>query len=331
MSRFLVEYELKSIGTFDGAEKLEFSHPEKAATITLREKRVDLNDEYAVLSAYVVLDASSLEGAADESEGLLSEFVHAMKLATSLDLRIDKKLKVIEWEHGLAERKFLFLEKFVGDNRPYRLLSQNLVETAEVLTSDQIPPALRRAIRWFSLAISANYMDEQFQCFWFVLEILAQHVKTADKVPDACAKCRHPLYCEKCKEHTTHRPYPKQAIQFVFSKVISDKPNEAFDLCNDVRNRLMHGDSLEEIEGTKGIEFQKIVDNLGHAAWRALRTVLSVEIAKAGNTARLELLQTNTFCPMVGIAHVKGVYTSPDPANPRFGEWPEPIIEIQRS
>lgn len=140
MSRFLVEYELKSIGTFDGAEKLEFSHPEKAATITLREKRVDLNDEYAVLSAYVVLDASSLEGAADESEGLLSEFVHAMKLATSLDLRIDKKLKVIEWEHGLAERKFLFLEKFVGDNRPYRLLSQNLVETAEVLTSDQIPP-----------------------------------------------------------------------------------------------------------------------------------------------------------------------------------------------
>ncbi len=57
MPRFLVEYELKSLGTFNGIDELGFLHPRLPANITLREKRVDLNDEYAILSAYVVLEA----------------------------------------------------------------------------------------------------------------------------------------------------------------------------------------------------------------------------------------------------------------------------------
>ena len=331
MPRFLVEYELKSLGTFNGIDELGFLHPRLPANITLREKRVDLNDEYAILSAYVVLEAGSLKESSEQSESILSEFVHALKLATSLDLQIDRKLKVIEWAEGLAERNCWFIEKFVGDDRPYKVLSPELMKTVELLTSDDVPPALRRAIRWFSLAVSAKYMDEQFQCFWFAIEILAQFVKPSDKVPDPCAKCHQPLYCKHCDEHPTHRPYPKQAIQFVFSKVVSDKPKESFDMCNEVRNRLMHGDSLEEIEASTGIEFPKIVDNIGQVAWRALRSIIRIKLASVGKDTRVEFMQTNTFCQIIGVVHAHAVYTPPDPANPRIGEWPEPTIEIQRN
>jgi hypothetical protein len=322
MPRFLVEYELRSLGVFDKTNELEFAHPRLPAKITLREKRIDLNEEYAILGAYVVLDAQSLEEISEVSEGILSEFVHALKLATSLDLQVYRKLKVIEWSEGLAERNCWFIEKFVGDDRPYKVLSQELMKTVELLTSEDIPPAVRRAIRWFSLAVSAKYMDEQFQCFWFSIEILAQFVKPSDKVPDICAKCRQPLYCEHCDEHPTHRPYPKQAIQFVFSKVVADRPDEAFNLCNEVRNRLMHGDSLEEIVGSTGVEFPRIVDNIGQVAWRALRSVIRITLKNLGRDARVEFLQTSTFCQIVGVVRANAVYTPTDPANPTIGEWP---------
>ncbi|MCX7195349.1 MAG: hypothetical protein NTV37_05545, partial [Proteobacteria bacterium] len=73
-SRILVEYELTSLGVFDGTDELKFSHPNLPATITLREKKVDLEDEYATLSAYVILEADSLEDGSSRSEEILSEF-----------------------------------------------------------------------------------------------------------------------------------------------------------------------------------------------------------------------------------------------------------------
>ena len=102
-------------------------------------------------------------------------------------------------------------------------------------------------------------------------------------------------------------------------------------MCNEVRNRLMHGDSLEEIETSSGIEFPKIVDNIGQVAWWALRSVIRIELASMGKETCVEFLQTNTFCQIIGVVHTLAVYTPHDPANPRIGEWPEPTIEIQRS
>ena len=86
--KFLVEFELTSIGVFEDADELEFSHPHLPVTITLREKEVDLNEEYAIIAAYVVLEADSLEDGSDQSEEILSDFLHSLKLVTSLDLQI---------------------------------------------------------------------------------------------------------------------------------------------------------------------------------------------------------------------------------------------------
>lgn len=329
-SRILVEYELTSLGVFDGTDELKFSHPNLPATITLREKKVDLEDEYATLSAYVILEADSLEDGSNRSEEILSEFIHSLKFATSFDLQIARKLKVIDWTEGVEERTSWLIHKFVGDDRPYKVLTQDIVETVQVLASDDIPPAVRRAIRWFSLAVSAKYMDEQFQCFWFAIEILAQVVKPTEKVNDACAKCREPLYCAHCDEHPKHRPYPKQAIHFIFGKVIADKPDEAFEMCSDVRNRLMHGESLEEIELATGLDFPEIVDRIGHVALRALRSVIRITLESAGKNVRLHLLETNTFCQIVGTVQANMVYTCNNPENPTIGEWPEPEIKIDR-
>lgn len=330
MPRVLIEYELQSVGTFVTPDDLEFSHPRSDLKITLREKDVSLEGEFATLSAFVVLEANSMEEGVDEALPALSEFVHALKLTTSLDLQIHRRVRAVDWTIGVENRTLWEYKSFVGDDRPYKLLTPGLVQTAELLTSEFLPPILRRAIRWFSLAVSARYMDEQFQCFWFSLELLAQHVKPTGKVPDACAMCRQPLYCANCRDHPRHRPYPKQSIQYIFGKVITDKPEEAFDLTNEIRNRLMHGESIEDIEESLGLEFHEIVDRIGQTAWRALVSVIRITLESQGIDAQVEFLQCSTFSHITGIVRANMIYTSPNPECPIFGEWPETNLEVVR-
>ena len=142
--------------------------------------------------------------------------------------------------------------------------------------------------------------------------------------------CREPLYCETCRSHPTHRPYPKQAIQYLFSKVFRGAPEEAFRLCDKARNCLLHGDDIETVEKELGKSFDEILNIVGQASWYAIWNVMKRLLVDSGPHENLKLFQTNNFPDIVGYATAHMTYTSSNPDNPTIGEWPDAHFDVER-
>lgn len=329
-TRFLVEYEIKSHGILDGLEEFVICHPRNPSILHLKEKVVDLNEEYAILCAYLLFNEESMEKAHEKSNDLLSEFIDMLTFATSMDFQIHKKVQIIDWTVGVENRSCWVFQKFPGDERPYKVLNTALLETVQILLSLELPTPMRRALKWFSIGVSAKYMDEQFQCFWFVVEILAQVIKPTEKINDKCSTCGEPLFCQSCNVHPKHKPYAKQAIKHLFSKVVKGDSDKAFSICNDVRNSLLHGDDIESIEKETDTDFDKHVDGIGRTAWYTIQNMLRILLAQRGDQVSLHLVETSTFCEIMGHVRANISYQSENPDNPRFGEWPTYQFEANK-
>ena len=154
-------------------------------------------------------------------------------------------------------------QPFPGHELPYPVLTSAIFKSVEVFAEAKISDRMRRVLRWFARGVRSPYPDDQFQYFWFVVELLAQLDKVPEQVNDLCSKCRHPLYCEKCGMHPTHRPYPKQAILGLFGSTISDEPDVFFVKANKVRNCLLHGDDIRRVEIEVQLGIGEMVDKLG--------------------------------------------------------------------
>ena len=153
---------------------------------------------------------------------------------------------------------------------PQPFLKEVNTQSIERLLAFDIPPAVRRALRWYRLGIDADGPDDQFTYFWFAIEILAEFQKPTKRVHDKCSKCQSALYCEKCDDHPTHKPYAKQAIRQLMME--SDKTcDEAIvTMLDETRNNLLHGSTLKEIESKLPEPHESVVNVLGKILWWAL-------------------------------------------------------------
>jgi len=323
MKRYLVEYEVESQGIVDGIDARTFRIPIRNATVELRNKNAEPGIEFSTLSAFVIFDADSLESAHDHGDEILIELLDLLAFSTHMTFRLSKKLAVADWTPGLAERECWILKKYTGDESPYPVLNEEISETVQLLLGGDISEQLRRALRWFASAMSSRYMDEQFQCFWFVIEILAQISKSVERVNDLCPVCKQPLHCTTCNNLPTHRPYPKQSIADLFSKIVRGDDGKAFEFSNEVRNRLMHGQNVDSIERDLGVEFSKHIDVVGKVAWSALLKELRESMAQQNLEGRkLNIVQANTFCDYDMHVHVHVTFRSRNPDAPDVTEIP---------
>jgi hypothetical protein len=329
---FLVEYEIKSHAILEqSSDSLKFQHPTKNVSIEIRNKKVTSDSYEAILSAYVVLESDSFETVEEESLDHLKEFIDMLTLSTNMHFSIGNLLRIADWSPGIEERKGIIFKKFPGDDRPYAILDNTLLETIEILASSNITSRLRRAMRWFSNGVSATYLEDKFQCFWFVVEILSQEVKPTEKVNDSCAICKKPLYCQHCDTYPTHKPYPKQAIEHLFSLFVNDDNGNTFNMLNEFRNALMHGDRIEKVEKRLNLEFSKQVDLLGKIAWISILNILRKTISKNSKNTRLGLIETNTYCEHEMQMKINITFKSKDLDNPCISEIPKLNVERTRS
>jgi hypothetical protein len=153
---------------------------------------------------------------------------------------------------------------------PQPFLREDTPRAIERLSEFDIPPAIRRAMRWYRLGINETVPDDQFVSFWFALEIVAELQKSTDKVSDKCPKCKSPLYCESCNTHPVHRPYASQAIRALLKAADKECDDATIELLLKTRNSLMHGSTLKEIEDSLPQPHEQIVDVLGQLLWKAL-------------------------------------------------------------
>ena len=192
-----------------------------------------------------------------------------------------------------------------GRSDPTPFLNDSIMSSIEHLLQFDLPPAVRRALRWYRIGIYESILEDKFQYFWFALEILAEHRKPPEKVSDKCPRCKAPLYCESCKTHPTHKPYAKQAVQALIQSVNKTSDDDIFVALDYTRNELMHGATLNEIEHNLTKSAEDIIDLLGKILFKVFVNQFPLELFKE----KVHFGNPTTYIhrTMTGIAHVSTV------------------------
>jgi len=250
---------------------LRISHPKNQYRARIQNiKRPDFTDHFR-LSLQLYFDAPSLEESKDIANIHLADCLNMLALTTGSKFERHRIRQIVDATPGIdGMRSVLLWTDAIDHEDPQPFLNDDISRAIEILSESEIPPAIRRAMRWYRLGINADVPDDQFMYFWFAIEIVAEYQKSSEKVPDKCSKCGSPLYCESCETHTTHRPYPKQAISSLMLSVDKECDDETVKLLDKTRNSLMHGATLAEIEEEHAELEDHIVDILGRILFKAL-------------------------------------------------------------
>jgi len=225
-----------------------------------------------LLSVHIYFDAEALDEAADAAENHLVTCLNMLAFTTGSGFRKHRIRQIVDAEPSLkgAMRDIRMWGDRIEYDDPQPFLDDEHAKTIERLLAFDIPPAIRRAMRWYRLGIDASALDDQFTYFWFALEIVAEFQKPAAKVNDKCPHCQSALYCEKCETHPQHRPYAKQAIRALLMDADEGCDDATVALLDKTRNSLMHGATLKEIEGPLPDPHESVIDTLGRLLWKAL-------------------------------------------------------------
>lgn len=318
MFRWMVEFEIEShVCVEQGSGSLKYEDPAKQYSVEIRnspnlEKTSFLTS--VIFESLLDDDSGNEKKIRDKASVYLKEFLSTLSLVTKSKLEVKACLRIVDWRIGIKNRKVHQFKNFPNPDIPFDVISPEHIRSVQFLASRHRYKKVENAVRWFSKGINADYYDEQFQCFWFALEILASHIKPKKKVHDRCVKCSEPLFCKKCNEAPTHRPFNKQAIEILLRTKKYGNPDEiTIQQLFEIRNRLMHGDFIEEIESELKISMKNMIDHLGNFIWSWL--ISTFKFPQAQNESLL-LMQPNTFSNYHLTAHVFAKIEAGDPLNP---------------
>ena len=237
---------------------------------------------------------------------------------------------VADWTPGLKSHRFLYFKEFPNPDVPNYGLTQEHIETVAKYSANPIPLSVRLAMSWWARGVKASYPTEQFQYFWYALEILAEHLKPTTRVSSKCPACNGDLNCQTCGSVPLHRPYPKQALKMVIEKHVRHDPDHFFKTVDEARNRLLHGADDKAIEQDLGIKWEKLSDNLGKVTWVSLLDTLGkITMETSDKETLLALIETNTFVHYHVTIRTDMIMSGNhlDPANPQIDEF-QPKFEL---
>jgi hypothetical protein len=304
--RCIANYEIESeISVVSDDVRLKLQHPK--GQFQARIKNI-VRDDYStpfLLSLQIIFEAPNLKEAQDIAEDKLVECLNMLAFATGASVRRHRTRQIVDCTPVSGMRNCLVWADSVGHEDPNPFLDEDIIRSIERLLQFDPPPAVRRALRWYRIGIHDSVPEDQFQYFWFALEILAEYQKDPEKVTDRCPHCKSPLYCETCKTHPTHRPYAKQAIRALIQAVEETCDEETLEALDKARNALMHGATLKEIENKLPQSGEHIVDVLGRILFKALVHQFPKELFKE----KIHFGSPTTYVQrtMTGIAHVSTV------------------------
>lgn len=308
---FVANYEIKAeCSVVDDDLVLKIKHPKGLYRARIQNI---LRETYAtpfLLSLHLYFDAESLQHAKQRADDLLADCLNMLAFTTGSRLRRHRIRQIVDaspqQKNGM--RSLLYWGDYAEHEDPQPFITDDTARAIEKLSEFDLPPAIRRAMRWYRIGVNATVPDDQFIYFWFALEIIAEFQKSTEKVADKCSNCRSPLYCETCKKTPLHRPYAKQAINALLKAVDKDCDDATIVRLDKTRNSLMHGSTLAEIEKDLGAAQDHVVDVLGRLLWRAL--ILQFPKENFDGTLAMGYPSTHLHRTVHGIAHINTVVPS---------------------
>lgn len=249
--------------------RLQIKHPQGLYRALIKNiPRSDYSTPF-LLSMHIYFDAPDLDGAQEIAEDRLADCLNMLAFTSGSAFSRHRIRQIVDCTPESGMRDIHLWGDAIDHEDPQPFLDERTTKAIERLSEFQIPPAIRRAMRWYRLGINATVPGDQFQYFWFVLEIIAEFQKGDEKVPSNCPNCSSPLFCESCSTHPVHKRYQKQAIQALLATV-AKCDESTFKRLDKTRNGLMHGKTLKEIEGDPPEGQKHLVDILGELVWKAL-------------------------------------------------------------
>lgn len=244
--RVAVNYEIRSsCSVVEDGKILRICHPRGLYNARIQNIPRSAFDQPFLLEIHIYFEAPRLEDAQDIGEELLADCLNMLAFTTGAGFRLYRIRQIVDATPGLTGmRAVLMWADSIEYEDPQPYLDVDITRSVERLMEFDCPPAVRKALRWYRIAINEIHPDDQFMSFWFALEILAEHNKSTAKVPDRCPRCRSPLFCELCNLHPEHRPYAKQAIFSLLKAVDPACTDATIELLDKSRNSLMHGKTL---------------------------------------------------------------------------------------
>lgn len=269
--RVVANYEIKSECSVVADDlRLQVTHPKGLYRALIKNiPRADYSSPF-LLSLHLYFDAPDLDDAKEIAEERLAECLNMLAFTSGSAFSRYRIRQIVDCTPDSGMRDIRFWGDAIDHEDPQPFLDEHTTKAIERLSEFDIPPAIRRAMRWYRLGINATVPDDQFQYFWFALEIIAEFQKGAEKVPSNCPHCNSALFCESCNTHPVHKRYQKQAIQALLTTVDNECDEAMFMRLDKTRNGLMHGKTLKEIEHDQPEEQKHIVDILGNLVWKAL-------------------------------------------------------------
>lgn len=267
----VANYEIKSeCSVLADDLRLQIKHPQGLYRALIKNiPRSDYSTPF-LLSLHLYFDTPDLDEAKEIAEERLADCLNMLAFTSGSAFSRHRIRQIVDCTPDSGMRDIRFWGDAIDHEDPQPFLDEHTTKAIERLSEFQIPPAIRRAMRWYRLGINAVMPSDQFQYFWFALEIIAEFQKGEEKVPSNCPHCNSHLFCESCDTHPVHKRYQKQAIQALLTTVDKECDDAIFRRLDKTRNGLMHGKTMKEIEGDQPEEQKHIVDTLGNLVWKAL-------------------------------------------------------------
>jgi hypothetical protein len=283
------------------------------------------------LAAQIIVRADTIVQAEEIADARMREILDVLSFTTSNTFRISRLRFLMDWTPGIEIREQYAYAQDKFDDRWPDFYSEHLGTLAELEALGSIKP-LRTPLRWFANGVRARVAEDQFQYFWFVLELIAEITKETARVTDKCRRCHSDLFCPSCNSVSEHRPFAKQAIEalFVRLKISAERQRDLFH----IRNGIMHGRTRSEIEETirksePEFEIGDAVDFIWRTAFMALFNALAIKQSQGERLAfgspDSVVSRTFTFKALMQIG-MRG-----DPNDPRIENVVVPHIEAIRT
>lgn len=330
LQKWLADYRIKSeFELIANEKKLKYIHPSGLYEIHIS-NTVKPHSPEDHLSLQIIISALDISHAETLTKNYVEKFLHILSFVTSVGFKITRRVHLIDWTPGTSDRQMYVYSRDDGQP-PIPALSCNLLKTVELLHTWGTDNTLDTCLRWYSAGVRSVVMEDQFQFFWFVVELIAIATKSNERVSDKCQKCGGDLHCHSCDEISKHRPFQKQSIQALFEKLKIAEPL-ASDLFY-VRNSLMHGETKESIETEiqkrdPTFSFDKVVDLAGKSAWASILNAFK----KSPGLHQPEFTQVSTYVNWIltAKAHVN-LGVAGDPNNPQVEDVHPPDVSIIHS
>lgn len=197
------------------------------------------------LSAQIVVEAASIVEAEELANRRIREILDVLTFTTGNVFKISRPRFLMDWTPGVTVREqYAYGQDNLRDRWP-NFVPEYLRTLANLESLNGIQE-LKTPLRWYAAGTRATVAEDQFQYFWLVLELIAETTKTSARVTDKCQHCHGDLFCPSCNAISQHRPFPKQAVEALFTKLNVSRERQR-DLFN-IRNGIVHGRTRPEIE-----------------------------------------------------------------------------------